>query len=261
MICRTSAVLPRPMSIRVTCRGCHTRFNVSEKFAGREGPCPKCKKPIKIPAASEEVQVHAPQEFGPKGATGQAVLKPVFRKEAKVSPVQMVLIGATIVGFIAAALLMRGGISEHAQFSSIALLLGAIVLAIPCVYAGYTFLRDSERGALTGQDLWIRVVACAVVYGLSWLCITLATDTAGLGGGAGKAAGVVAMFVIGSITAYLTLGIDPIMSILHYGLYFGCCLVLRLGAGFDVLPGPLEGGTENLQDLLNAARHLIQFWV
>ncbi|MGI9517832.1 MAG: hypothetical protein ACR2NP_12345 [Pirellulaceae bacterium] len=249
------------MSIRVTCTGCHTRFNVSEKFAGREGPCPKCKRVITIPAASEAVQVHAPQEFGPKGASGAAVLKPVFRKEAKVSPVQMVLIGATIIGFVAAAFLMQFGISDHKQFSSLVLLLGAIVLAVPCVYAAYTFLRDSERGALTGQDLWTRVIACAVVYGLTWLLVPLATDIAGLGGGAGTAAGVVAMFVVGSIAAYLTLGIDPLMTVLHYGFYFGCCLLLRLAAGFDVLPGPAEGGNQNMQDLLEASRVLFQYFV
>ena len=28
----------------------HTRFKVSDKFAGQEGPCPKCKAKIKIPA-------------------------------------------------------------------------------------------------------------------------------------------------------------------------------------------------------------------
>ncbi|MEC8508925.1 MAG: MJ0042-type zinc finger domain-containing protein, partial [Planctomycetota bacterium] len=34
------------MSIRVTCPGCHARFNVSDQFAGKSGPCPKCKKTI-----------------------------------------------------------------------------------------------------------------------------------------------------------------------------------------------------------------------
>ena len=29
------------MPIRVTCTGCHARFDVSEKFAGKEGPVPK----------------------------------------------------------------------------------------------------------------------------------------------------------------------------------------------------------------------------
>ena len=249
------------MSIRVTCKGCHTRFNVSEKFAGREGPCPKCKRTIQIPAASEEVKVHAPDGFGPTGASGAAVLKPVFRKEAKITPVQMVLIGAVIVGFVAAAFLMRAGIGDHSQFSSWVLLLGAIVLAVPCVYAAYTFLRDSERGALTGQDLWTRVISCGVVYGLTWLLIPLATDVTGLGGGAGTAAGVIAMFVAGSVAAYLTLGIDPLMSVLHYGFYFGCCLVLRLAAGFDVLPGPAQGGNQNMQDLLEASRTLFQYFV
>ena len=38
------------MSIFVVCPGCHSRFNVSEKFAGQSGVCPKCKGPIERPA-------------------------------------------------------------------------------------------------------------------------------------------------------------------------------------------------------------------
>ena len=39
------------MPIQVICPGCHARFTVSDKFGGKEGPCPKCKQKIKIPEA------------------------------------------------------------------------------------------------------------------------------------------------------------------------------------------------------------------
>ena len=48
------------MAINVICPGCHTRFKVSDKYAGVEGPCPKCKVKIKIPEKSDEVVIHTP---------------------------------------------------------------------------------------------------------------------------------------------------------------------------------------------------------
>lgn len=38
------------MPIAVSCPSCKTKFTVSDKFAGKQGPCPKCKAPITIPA-------------------------------------------------------------------------------------------------------------------------------------------------------------------------------------------------------------------
>ena len=64
------------MPISVVCPSCKARFNVSEKFAGQKGPCPKCKQPIVIPAVQEEVKVHVPEQFqsggkDSKGLRGQ----------------------------------------------------------------------------------------------------------------------------------------------------------------------------------------------
>ena len=234
------------MSIRVTCTGCHTRFNVSEKFAGREGPCPKCKSKIKIPTSSEKVEVHAPESFGPTDTEGRKVLEPVFRNEAKLSPVEIVLIIATITGLLAVAGLLRIANTDPTQFSSWLLLVLAVVVAVPCVYGGYTFLRDSELGSMTGQDLWIRVACCSVVYGLLWISFYLANlamiDDYGT---ATSAIAITAMFVIGAVTANLFLGLDFLMGAIHFGLYFGVCLLLRLIAGFTALPGSVEPVVED----------------
>ena len=40
------------MAIAVLCPGCKSQFTVSDQYAGRTGPCPKCKKSITIPAVS-----------------------------------------------------------------------------------------------------------------------------------------------------------------------------------------------------------------
>ncbi len=45
---------PPTMAIQVTCMSCGARFAVEDKYAGREGPCPKCKAVIRVPAAGSE---------------------------------------------------------------------------------------------------------------------------------------------------------------------------------------------------------------
>src|SRR5690242_13692422 len=60
-------------TIAVVCPSCHARFQVSEKFAGKEGPCPKCKQKITVPALGEEVKIHGPEEYeGAKDAKGHS---------------------------------------------------------------------------------------------------------------------------------------------------------------------------------------------
>jgi hypothetical protein len=225
------------MSIRVTCTGCHTRFNVSEKFAGREGPCPKCKKPIKIPAASEEVKVHAPEEYGPKGAEGRAVLKPVFRTDTSLSPVQIVLIGATIFLMLAVAVLFRLGVADKDTISAVLLLALGVIVAVPCTIAGYMVLRDPELGTLSGQDLMVRAGAVAGTYGLSWLSFFVANSALiDNYGTSTHVVGLAMMFAVGTAMCALFLELDVVKSLVHAGFYIVVCLVLRGIAGLDVLP-------------------------
>ena len=44
------------MPIPVICPGCKASFRVSDKFAGKTGPCPKCKTTIKIPEAVPQTE-------------------------------------------------------------------------------------------------------------------------------------------------------------------------------------------------------------
>ena len=75
------------MAILVVCPTCKSRFQVSEKFAGKQGPCPKCKAVITIPRVEDEVKIHAPEEYAgggsvaAKDASGRAVLKPISRQK------------------------------------------------------------------------------------------------------------------------------------------------------------------------------------
>jgi hypothetical protein len=228
------------MSIRVTCPGCHTRFNVSEKFAGKEGPCPKCKAKIRIPAATEEVVIHEP-EIGPKDRTGRAVLKPISRKDTKLSGVHITLIAALVVAFFAIAGIVRLIIEDKSSISESVLAVAALVLAFPVVYAAYTFLRDQELGSFWGRELWTRVGICSALYAALWAAMPVSEFAFG-----GKyelgtwlfALG--AMLGIGGAVGMLALDFDYIFGLLHYGMYLGCCLIGRWVAGLQVFPGTLD---------------------
>jgi hypothetical protein len=152
------------MSIEVLCPGCKTRFNVSDKFAGKKGPCPKCKAVITVPEKTEEVVVHAPQEFGPKTASGVGVLKPISRKYAKVSPVAIVGIVSGIFTVLIVAVVLRGS----QPVAPWILGLGAFLLGPPLALGGYTFLRDEELEPYRGLSLMIRSLVCGAVYAGLW---------------------------------------------------------------------------------------------
>ena len=226
------------MSIRVTCPGCHTRFNVSDKFAGREGPCPKCKKAIKIPDKSEEVVIHAP-ETGPKDSAGRPVLKPIARKETKLSSSQIAIIICTIVGFLMASLVLNQ-VYDADAFPFWLLWLGAMGLAVAVSYAGYTFLRDQELGVFSGRELWVRVLGCAAVYALLWILIPLMNYAFVDLGKTGAFVAIGIMLASGAAASMLAFDFDYLIGLLHCGMYLACSLLCRFVAGLETIPAPTE---------------------
>ena len=229
------------MAIRVTCAKCHTRFNVSEKFAGKEGPCPKCKTKIKIPAKNEEVVVHEPEISGPKSVTGEAVLNPIRRKETKFTNVHIALIASLIIGFLLCALLFNFTFADKHAFPIWLLCISAIAMAPPICFAAYFMLRDQELAGYGGKELWVRVLICSAVYALLWIAMPLGKyafgDTYDTG------AWILALVIMGGAgagVAMLAFDIDYLMGLVHFGLYLGLCILGRLIAGIGFLPGALD---------------------
>jgi hypothetical protein len=239
------------MSIRVTCPGCHTRFNVSDKFAGREGPCPKCKKPIKIPDKTEEVVIHAP-ETGPKDSQGRPVLKPIARKETKLSSAQIAIIACTIIGFLMAALLLNQ-VYEPGDFPGWLLWLGAFGLGVAVSYAGYTFLRDQELGVFVTKELWIRVVACGAIYALLWFLIPVMNYGFVDLGKTGAFVAIGIMLAAGAAVGMLAFDFDYLVGLLHCGMYMACCLLCRFIAGLDTIPAPTEPTRPSVEPVTSMA--------
>ena len=126
------------MPIQVTCTGCHARFKVSDKFAGKEGPCPKCKTKLKIPTKEEEVVIHAPDEFeGAKDSTGKSVLKPIERTETKFSLPLAIISGAACLIIPILAFVFGKTYADAGGPPAFLLGLGALLLAFPLAWAGY----------------------------------------------------------------------------------------------------------------------------
>ncbi|MDG2382052.1 MAG: hypothetical protein P8N76_10300 [Pirellulaceae bacterium] len=222
------------MSIQVTCPSCHARFNVSDKFAGQTGPCPKCKKPIRVPEKEEEVVVHAPDEFGPKDGSGRAVLKPVERSESQITPVMIALIAAfCLVVLIVAFLLGRsdGGVSIFV------LGIGAVLLGPPVAFAGYGLLRDHELEPHRGVSLMIRCLVCGLIYAALWGVFFYFKGS--------LLEGEVELFHLmfiappmiaaGAVAGLACLELDFISGALHYGLYLLVTILLRLLMGLPPL--------------------------
>ncbi len=250
------------MAIRVTCAKCHTRFNVSDKFAGKEGPCPKCKTKIKIPAKDEQVVVHEPEMTGPKTQTGQAVLNPIRRKEVKLTGVHITLIVGLILAYLFCALIFNFTFPDKHLFPDWILWVSAIAMAPPICMAAYFMLRDQELAGYVGKELWVRVLVCSVIYAILWIAMPLGyfafSDSYETG------SWVFALLIMaagGGGAGMLCFDIDYLMGLVHYGLYLGLCILGRIIAGIGFLPGalgkpeaaPLEGATtmlENLEPLL-----------
>jgi len=155
------------MPIQVICPGCKTRFQVSDRFAGRTGPCPKCKTPIRIPTKEEEVKVHAPEEFasGGRSTTGQLVLKPIARRYARWNPVVAVgIAGASLVVVVLTALLGWVGVFQYRIMQAA----GLLVISPPLVVAGYLALYDEESEPYRSWGLYLRAAICGAAFAGLW---------------------------------------------------------------------------------------------
>lgn len=153
------------MPILVVCPGCKTSFNVSEKFAGKKGPCPKCKASIQVPDLKEQVVIHAPEAAtAPKSAGGKPIFKPTARVETKFTAVQFIVAAVVIVGSLVGAIFFRssGGADSLIQA------LGALLIAPPVVFAGYAALRDQELEPHRGFGLLWRVLTVSAIYCVLW---------------------------------------------------------------------------------------------
>lgn len=218
------------MSIIVVCPACRKSFKVSEKFAGQTGPCPNCKKPLRVPTKEEEVKVHAPEEFasGGKTVSGKLITKPIARIDTQLKPVTMVLIAAAaIVVVVVAWLGGRAGLFTGPA-GSLAVTLGLLLLSPILAVAAYSFLRDDELEPYSGKPLCIRAALCGLAYTTLWGVFTLLISS-----------GIVThdlwtwlfavppIFAVGGLVAMSLFDLDFGDGVFHYSFYIIITVFLR----------------------------------
>lgn len=160
------------MAITVTCPGCHKKFVVSEKFAGKSGPCKYCKTIIHIPnevPAAEKVVIHGGQTFssGGKNAQGKLVLKPLERGVKKFDRVRAIIITAGILGALLATFVLGKVFNLNENFLIAA---AGLCVVTPLIVGGlYPLVKKDEMlESIHGFDFYWRTGVISVVYAGMW---------------------------------------------------------------------------------------------
>jgi hypothetical protein len=226
------------MPIQVTCPKCLTRFQVNEKFAGKSGPCPKCKSIIKVPTLAERVVIEAPEDVGSKDATGRPVIRPIEFRETKVTNKAIAIGVVSVVGALAASLVGRFAFPEKVPAILVAVF--ALGMAVPLAWAGYTFLRDQELEGFDGGELWGRILGCAVglavLWGLYWWLPAYVMDVSSIT----KIDFVPAMgcwiglMFLGGLISMIAFDFEYIIGLVHCAVYFVATLTMALIAGIPL---------------------------
>jgi hypothetical protein len=234
------------MPIPVTCPGCFTRFTVSDKYAGKSGPCPKCKKQLVVPDKSQEVVIHAPQTEGPKDSKGVAVLKPLKRAEFKLSKLELIVAGVLSILSLGWAIYGRTGFTEIPWWMPA---IGVVALAFPIAWLGYTFFHDDELGEYSGQERLLRVGVCALVFAISWgvywfLAYYLGNKRLADVDATQFAIFIAVMFVIGTLGSLASMELEVGQSLMHYAMFFSVTFLLALLMGVPMAE-PIAGGSDS----------------
>ncbi|MEQ1828355.1 MAG: hypothetical protein ABL921_20510 [Pirellula sp.] len=234
------------MPISVTCPGCLTRFTVSDKYAGKKGPCPKCKKELVVPDKTQEVVIHAPELSGPKDSKGTVVLKPLKRAEFKLSKTETIVAVALTVLCLGMSLYAR---FAFAQPPTWILAMGVVVLSFPLAWIGYTFFHDDELAEYSGKERNTRVGICAAIFALTWGLYWMLSSYMGNKVLADVdplqfAVFIALMFLAGTVGSLAVMELEVGQSLMHYAMFFGITLLLAMVAGLE-LADPLSNGSSD----------------
>jgi hypothetical protein len=153
------------MPIPVVCPGCRKRFQVGDQFAGKSGPCPHCKTTINIPAADQQVTIHAPEPVSKVAVTGaHLVLKPIKHRDMKWRAGTAAAIAGGSLAVFLLCFAAQGILAESLWLRGI----GLLVVSPLLVMGGYAFLYDDETEPYRGRPLYIRSGILAAVFVALW---------------------------------------------------------------------------------------------
>ena len=227
------------MSIIVVCPGCLKSFKVSDKFAGKTGPCPNCKRTLQVPTKESEVKVYTPEAFagGGKSAAGKLITKPIARVNAKLKPLTTAILVAAVVGVLLATWIVgRAGLLNAEQVglfrSTVALALGLLVISPFLAFAAYEILRDDEFEPYRGTPLYLRSAGCALAYVSLWGVFAILSPHI-VTGDVWNWFFVLPFVAIGALAPMGAFDLDFGDGVFHYSSYLVVTLLLRWVAGMQ----------------------------
>lgn len=162
------------MAIDVICPGCHKRFQVSDDFAGKKGPCPACKTTIEIPKLEDVVVIHE-RETTASGAP--AKLESIQRKQSTVGKSELFLaIGALLAGLIITLVgrIQLPEVDPNPLF--ITKILAGGLLGISSSLLGHIVLRGQDDGSIYDRKALLKGTVIGLVYALIWRIQVLISD-------------------------------------------------------------------------------------
>jgi len=222
------------MPIQVTCPHCYKRFQVSDKFAGKTGPCPACKKSIKVPELTEQVVIHAPTDGAPKDSKGQSVLKPIKAKDPELTRKMLGIAVGCVLGVFLLTLGFRLTYEEAPRWAQI---LGVILLAPLLTRIGYGFVHERELAPYTGIELRNRVLICSALFVATWIIYAFVPAYLFELDAANEMSWTIAgitfcvMLGLGALASVACFELEFPAGLIHAGFYFAAVIILALIAG------------------------------
>ena len=266
------------MAITVICPSCRASFRVDDKYAGRQGPCPKCKATITIPKV-EKVVIHDETVTSTTAAAAQGTpqtkapthaIRPIARTEVQFKALPAVLIVLAVLAAFGAAYMFRGLIGR----SELIRVIGIFAVGLPASIGMYSILRNDELEPYRGQALWWRASVCSLVFTLLWVGFHFIPPD--FISDAYVLIAFVQMIVIGGATAMVLFDLEFSSGAFNYLIFFATTILLGYVAGLPwpwtpppdpdfvpplIPPVPYSSGLE-LPELLGhlAANALPQIW-
>ncbi len=162
------------MAIDVICPGCHKRFQVSDQFAGKKGPCPACKTMIEIPKLEDVVVIHERE----RTASGvPAKLDSIRRKSTTAGKAELVLATGTLIGGLVLTMVGRIQLAEVDPNPAFLIkLLAGGLLGISSSVLGHIVLRGQDDGSVYDRKTILVSSAVGLAYTVAWRLQVLISD-------------------------------------------------------------------------------------